>query len=49
MIIGLINWIKHQDDSNTVIIKAISKKEITLVLLSQVLLFGVYYLLLKTS
>lgn len=47
MIIGLINWIKHQDNSNTVIIKAISKKELTLVLISQVLLFGVYYLLLK--
>ena len=48
MIVGLINWIKHQDISNTVIIKAISKKEITLVLISQVLLFEVYYLLLKT-
>ena len=48
MVVGLINWIKHQDNSNTVIIKAISKKEISLVLLSQALLFGAYYLLLKT-
>ena len=47
MIVGLINWLKHQDDSNTVIIKDISKKELIIVLLSQVMLFAGYYYLLK--
>lgn len=48
MIVGLINWLKHQDDSNTVIIKDVTKKELTIVLLSQVILFGGYYYLLQT-
>jgi nicotinamide mononucleotide transporter len=48
MIVGLVNWIRNRDDSNTVIIKAITKKELILVLLSQAILFGAYYLLLKT-
>lgn len=47
MIVGLINWLKHQDNTNTVIIKEISKKEITIVLLSQVIMFAGYYYLLK--
>ena len=48
MIVGLVNWIRNRDDSNTVIIKVITKKELILVLLSQAILFGAYYLLLKT-
>lgn len=48
MIIGLINWLKHQDNSNTVIIKDVTKKELIIVLLSQVILFGGYYYLLQT-
>ena len=47
MIIGLVNWLKHQDDTNTVIIKEITKKELLLVLLSQVIMFFGYYYLLK--
>ena len=47
MIIGLINWLKNQDNTNTVIIKEITEKEIILVLLSQAILFYGYYLLLK--
>ena len=47
MIIGLINWVKHQDVTNTVIIKEITKKELILVLLSQVILFYGYYYLLE--
>ena len=48
MIIGLVNWLKHQDNTNTVIIKEITKKELILVLLSQVVMFFGYYYLLKT-
>lgn len=48
MIVGLINWLKHQDNTNTVIIKEITKKELVLVLLSQAIMFIGYYLLLKT-
>ena len=47
MIVGLINWLKHQDDTNTVIIKEITKKELITVLLSQLLMFGIYYYILK--
>ena len=47
MIIGLINWLKHQDNTNTVIIKEITRKELLLVLLSQVVMFAGYYYLLK--
>ena len=47
MIIGLINWLKHQDDNNTVIIKEITKTELSIVLVSQVIMFGGYYYLLK--
>ena len=46
MIAGLINWLRHQDDTNTVVVKEISRKELLIVLLSQILVFiGVYYLL----
>ena len=47
MIVGLVNWLKHQDNTNTVIIKEITKKELILVLISQVIMFGGYYYLLK--
>ena len=47
MIVGLINWLKHQDNTNTVIIKEITKKELILVLLSQVIMFFGYFYLLK--
>ena len=47
MIVGLVNWLKHQDNTSTVIVKEITKKELTLVLLSQVVMFFGYYYLLK--
>lgn len=48
MIIGIISWLKHQDrDGDTVIISSLSKMEITLALLSQLILFWAYYFLLK--
>lgn len=48
MIIGIISWLKHQDkDEDTVIISSLSKKEITIALLSQLVLFWIYYFLLK--
>ena len=47
MIVGLINWLKHQDDTNTVIIKEITKKELIIVLISQAVMFMGYYYLLK--
>lgn len=48
MVMGLINWLKHQDDTNIVIIKEITKKELILVLLSQAVMFIGYYYLLKS-
>lgn len=48
MIIGIISWLRHQDkEEDTVIISSLSKKEITIVLLSQLVLFWVYYFILK--
>jgi nicotinamide mononucleotide transporter PnuC len=47
MIVGLVNWLKHQDNTNTVVIKEISKKELIIVLLSQTIMFIGYYYLLK--
>ena len=47
MIVGLVNWLKHQDDTNTVVIKEISKKELIIVLFSQAVMFIGYYYLLK--
>ena len=48
MIIGIIEWLKHQDkEEDTVIINSLSKKEITVALLSQLVLFWAYYFLLK--
>lgn len=48
MIIGIISWLRHQDkEEDTVIISSLSKKEITIVLLSQLVLFWIYYFILK--
>lgn len=47
MIVGLVNWLKHQDNTNTVIIKEITKKELIIVLLSQVIMAFCYYFILK--
>ena len=48
MIIGIISWLRHQDkEEDTVIISSLSKKEITSALLSQLVLFWVYYFILK--
>ncbi len=48
MILGIISWLRHQDiDEDTVIISSLSKKEITIVFLSQLALFWIYYFLLK--
>ena len=48
MIIGIISWLRHQDkEEDTVIISFLSKKEITIALLSQLVLFWIYYFILK--
>ena len=48
MVTGIISWLKHQDkEKDTVIINSLSKKEITIALLSQLVLFWAYYFLLK--
>ena len=46
--IGIISWLRHQDkEEDTVIISSLSKKEITIALLSQLVLFWIYYFILK--
>ena len=48
MIIGIISWLRHQDkEEDTVIISSLSKKEITIALLSHLVLFWIYYFILK--
>ena len=48
MIIGIVSWLKHQDkDEDVVIISSLSKKEIVFAFFSQLILFWVYYFLLK--
>ena len=48
MIIGIISWLRHQvKEEDTVIISSLSKKEITIALLSQLVLFWIYYFILK--
>ena len=48
MIIGIISWLKHKDkEEDTVIISSLSKREITISLLLQFVLFWVYYFILK--
>lgn len=48
MIIGIISWLRHQDEEDdVVIISSLSRKEITLALASQLILFWIYYFILK--
>lgn len=48
MIIGIVSWLKHQDkEDDVVIINSLSKKEIAISLLSQLLLFWFYFFILK--
>lgn len=48
MIIGLKSWLKHQDSQDdVVIISSLSKTEITIAFASQLLLFWLYYFILK--
>lgn len=48
MIIGIVSWLKNQDkDEDVVIISSLSKKEIVFAFSSQLILFWVYYFLLK--
>lgn len=48
MIIGIISWLRHQDkDDEVVIINTLSKKEIYIVFGLQLILFWIYYFLLK--
>lgn len=48
MIIGIRDWLKHQDKENDVVmINSLSKKEIAISFLSQVPLFWFYYFILK--
>lgn len=48
MIIGIVSWLKHQDkDEDVVIISSLPKKEIVFAFSSQLILFWVYYFLLK--
>lgn len=48
MIIGIVSWLKHQDkDEDVVIISSLLKKEIVFAFSSQLILFWVYYFLLK--
>lgn len=48
MIIGIRDWLKHQDKENDVVmINSLSKMEITIAFVSQVLLFWLYYFILR--
>ena len=47
MIIGIISWLRHQDKEEDTVISSLSKKEITIALLSQLVLFWIYYFILK--
>lgn len=48
MIIGIISWLRHQDkEDDVVIISSLSKKEIIISLASQLILFWIYYFILK--
>ena len=46
-IVGLLDWIRHQDKTKTVVVKNISKRELLIVLGSQIILGWGYYYLLK--
>lgn len=48
MIIGIISWLRHQDkEDDVVIINTLPRKEIIITLSSQLILFWVYYFILK--
>ena len=48
MIIGIISWLRHQyKEENVVEINSLSKKELTISLVSQIPLFFIYYMILK--
>ena len=48
MIVGIISWLRHQNEKdNVVVISSLSKKEITIALLSQLILFWLYFFILK--
>ena len=48
MIIGIISWLRHQDkEDDVVIISSLPKKEIILAFSSQLVLFWIYFFILK--
>lgn len=48
MIIGIISWLRHQDkEDDVVIINSLSKKEILLAFSSQLVLYWIYFFILK--
>lgn len=48
MIIGIVSWLRHQDkEDDVVIINLLPKREIFIALVSQLVLFWIYYFLLK--
>ncbi len=48
MIIGIISWLRHQDkEEDVVIISSLSKKEIILAFSSQLVLYWIYFFILK--
>ena len=48
MIVGIISWLRNRDkEDNTVIINTLSIKEIIIVLISQTIMFWLYYYILK--
>lgn len=48
MIIGIISWLRNQDkEDDVVIINTLTRKEIIISLASQLILFWIYYFLLK--
>lgn len=48
MIIGIRDWLKHQDkESDVVLINSLSKKEIAISFISQIPLYWFYYFILK--
>lgn len=48
MIIGIISWLRHQDkEEDVVMISSLPRKEIIIALLSQFILFWIYYFILK--
>lgn len=49
MIVGIVEWLKHIDkDEDVVIVKDLKKKEIVIAFASQLILYWGYYFLLKT-